>query len=67
MKLETYLKEQSISPEAFAVQLGVSKFAVQKWMRGERFPRAEHLIAIDRATDGAVTASDLLVMPEAAQ
>lgn len=60
MKLDTYLKQQSITVRAFAAQLGVSQFAVKKWISGERFPRSEHLIAIDKTTQGAVTASDLL-------
>lgn len=60
MKLIDYLRANEITDEAFAAQVGVSKWGVRKWMYGQRVPRTEEMLAIRDATNGAVTPNDFL-------
>lgn len=58
MKIADYLKERSLSQQAFAEQVGVTQSRVSQWLAGERIP-AERAASIERATAGAVTRYDL--------
>lgn len=58
MKLATYLAAHEITYAAFAETIGVSVFAVSKYARGKRVPRASIMARIKAASAGAVTADD---------
>ena len=61
MKLETYLITQQISPAEFARRLGVrSRTTIHRYLSGERKPPPGMIARIERATEGKVTAIDLL-------
>lgn len=60
MKLETYLTEQGIKPTAFAAEIGVAPSTITRLLRGERSPRLELMVAIKKATGGAVTIDDFM-------
>lgn len=58
--LERYLKKSGLTQQEFADQLGVSHVAVWHWVTGQRVPRAETAVAIERVTEGSVKVADLL-------
>ena len=58
MHLRQYLKVKNLTAEKFGVLAGVSKHAVGKWCRGERFPRPEVMAKIIEVTEGAVGPED---------
>lgn len=58
MKLSTYLAQCGSTQADFAKAIGVSSFAVGKWVRGNRIPRPELLSKITTQTGGKVTAND---------
>ena len=58
MQLRQYLKDKNLTAEKFGVLAGVSKHAVGKWCRGERFPRPEVMSKIIEVTEGAVGPED---------
>ena len=61
MRLEIYLKDRGIPREKFARSLGVSRQAIDHWIRGHRFPRPEHVMKIEQMTEGLVCANDWYV------
>lgn len=72
MRLATYLTQNGISDADFAKRIGVERQSVYRYKTGERYPDRVTLVAIHRATDGAVTANDfaypgLVEKAEAAQ
>ena len=58
MRLEIYLKDRGVTRESFARSLGVTRQAIDHWIRGYRFPRPEYVIKIERMTGGLVCAND---------
>jgi len=58
MQLKDYLELEQETAEQFAARVEVTKFAVRKWVRGERIPRPSTIVRIKKATKGAVTAED---------
>lgn len=58
MNLASYLTNSKTTYEAFARKLGVSPFAVGKWVRGERMPRPAIMARISEATGGEVRPND---------
>ena len=58
MTLEKYLRERGLARQTFATRLGVSRQAVDYWLRGCRFPRPEMIMKIERVTGGSVRAAD---------
>jgi DNA-binding transcriptional regulator YdaS (Cro superfamily) len=58
MKLHQYIKENCLTQESFGVLVGRSKWAVRKWMYGQRMPRPAEMVAIREATRGQVTPDD---------
>jgi len=62
MRLEIYLKDRGVTRENFARSLGVSRQAVDHWIRGYRFPRPEHVMKIEQVTEGLVCAADWYVV-----
>lgn len=53
--LSAYLDAPDRTQEALASEIGRSQPAVNRYVRGERFPDAETAKEIHRATDGAVS------------
>lgn len=60
MKLAAYLEINGLTQALFAESIGVSVFAVGKYVRGERVPRPRILARIRAQTGGEVTANDFL-------
>lgn len=59
MKLDDWLKSEKVTSAEFARLSGIGdRQAVHKYRHGERFPTAENLQRIRKATGGAVTAND---------
>ena len=58
MTLKDYLQKNDIYYRDFAEQIGVSIFAVRKWLNGERVPRDRTKALISKATGGKVQAQD---------
>ena len=54
MTLDEHLKQTGESDETFGSKVGVSKFAVSKWRRGERVPRPAMMKKIAVITVGKV-------------
>lgn len=67
MKLKDYLQQHQITEIEFAALVGRSRWAVRKWKYGQRVPRANELLAISSATNGAVTPNDFLPSTHKAQ
>jgi len=59
MSLSTYLSSQRGRAIALARQLGVHPVVVSAWRRGIKPVPAARCLAIERATNGAVTRRDL--------
>ncbi len=66
MELAAWMHQTGTSAEALAAQIGVHLVTVYHWKARRKFPRPQHLHAIETATCGAVTASDFVPRPEAA-
>jgi DNA-binding transcriptional regulator YdaS (Cro superfamily) len=66
MELASWMQETGTTPEALAAKVGVHLVTVYHWRAKRKFPRIEHLHAIETATAGAVTASDFVPRREAA-
>lgn len=60
MKLSEFLKENEISPEDFAVKIGVSRQAVFWYTTDKRVPKREIMRMIAKETGGAVMANDFM-------
>jgi transcriptional regulator with XRE-family HTH domain len=58
MNLSGYLRQHEIKLADFAGRIGVTATALQRYLDGERRPRAAILERIHRATDGAVQPND---------
>lgn len=58
MKLETYLRDNSLTDEAFASQIGISQSQVSRIKRDKSWPTRDLMKRIAEVTDGAVTAND---------
>lgn len=59
MDIPTYLQDRKTSQAAFAQTLGVSQGLVCQWIKGRRPISPERCVAIECATDGAITRQDL--------
>ena len=60
MELKEYLTLSGISNADFATQIGVSIFALRKYLRKERMPRPVTLARIRKVTKGAVSGDSWL-------
>lgn len=64
MTLSEYRTRTGLTLAALGARIGVSHSTVKRWEAGESLPRGRRMIAaILEATDGAVTAADLLGGP----
>jgi DNA-binding transcriptional regulator YdaS (Cro superfamily) len=59
MLLDQYLSEFDVSQTEFARRIGVSQGMVWQWLNQRRRIAAENVLAIENATGGAVTRSEL--------
>lgn len=57
MQLEQYLTANKISQTDFATKIGISRQGLHNLLRGA-MPKIGTMLAIDRATKGAVTVKD---------
>lgn len=60
MELATWMRETNTKPEAVAARLRVHLVTVYHWRAKRKFPRIEHLQALETLTDGKVTAADFM-------
>lgn len=60
MQLAEWLKSKGIRRYKFAATIGVSPSLITDYCDGRIWPGKDRVEAIVRATDGAVTANDLL-------
>lgn len=58
MKIEDYLYEMRLTPNEFAIQVGISTCAVYRYMNG-RVPRFDIARKIEKNTKGKITMEDL--------
>lgn len=64
MLLRDYITKYEKKVSEFALEIGVTRDCVQKYMSGKRRPTDEEvLLRIYNATDGAVTANDFYDIP----
>lgn len=64
MKLSSYLQERKLTLRQFAAMVGVANASVvYKWVAGNRVPRAKHMSAIVRETEGKVQPNDFFGAP----
>ncbi|MFM2445573.1 MAG: putative antitoxin of bacterial toxin-antitoxin system, YdaS/YdaT [Pseudomonadota bacterium] len=60
MRLGDFLTLKKMPASHLAGLVGVDKSTVGRWVRGESFPRADQLVALERETNGLVTANDFV-------
>lgn len=65
MDLHSYLATNNVRPSDFAVRIGVTLTALQRYLDGERRPKADILERIHRATGGAVQPNDFFAFVKA--
>lgn len=58
MKLGEWLEQQGMSQTAFAVLIDTDQAHVSNLIRGKHRPRLDTVVAIEKATQGAVKAED---------
>tara|TARA_R110000823_G_scaffold277136_1_gene395677 strand:- start:230 stop:427 length:198 start_codon:yes stop_codon:yes gene_type:complete len=58
MKLHTYIEQQGITLAVAASALGVTRQAVNLWVKGKRIPRPEQMARIQMWTGGEVKPQD---------
>jgi DNA-binding transcriptional regulator YdaS (Cro superfamily) len=66
MDLSTYLSEKGLTLKGFAIQLAeagvqVSDVSVHRWVKNKARPSLRNAKAVERATDGKVTAVSLIL------
>ncbi len=59
MLLYDWLNDNDITYREFAYRIGFSSRTIEKWARGERYPKYRATKAILRVTHGKVTPQDL--------
>lgn len=59
MKLDQWLSQHGVTPEAFGASLGIRGMSVRRYCSGERMPVPEIVEAISAETRGKVTVRDL--------
>lgn len=65
MQLQTYLEEEGITYTAFAKRIGTKHArTVERYAKGQRYPRPRMMAAIRRETAEKVTADDFPLAAE---
>jgi len=62
MDLHDYLAKNKVSPEKFAELIGSNPTTVYRWLNGDTIPKKLNLIKVIQATNGEVTANDLMAI-----
>tara|TARA_R110000744_G_scaffold37828_1_gene86458 strand:+ start:277 stop:492 length:216 start_codon:yes stop_codon:yes gene_type:complete len=62
MQLKSYLRENSLTSQAFADQLSVTRGSIERYKSGDRIPRPHILISIFKLTQGKVTPNDFIAV-----
>lgn len=60
MTLAQWMTENAMTPERLAAELGVHWATIYKWRARTAFPRVAQLAALERVTEGKVTARDFM-------
>ena len=60
MQLKSYLRENSLTSQAFADQLSVTRGSVERYKSGDRIPRPQIQAHIFKLTQGAVSPNDFV-------
>jgi len=60
MLLRDWMERHGVSDDDLAARIGRHRTDCFRYRRGQHVPRAEVIIAIERETNGEVTAEDLL-------
>lgn len=60
MKLETYLKTNGLTDEAFAALVDLSQSQISRIKRDKSWPTRDVMERIAKVTNGAVTANDFI-------
>lgn len=63
MKLAKYLQNKGISQTAFAAEIRVTQVTVNRYVQDLRTPDLHTIWAIEKATNGAVSAADWPAKP----
>lgn len=66
MDIETYLKTSGKSQKDLADQLGITRSAVNQWIKGTTHPSGKQAAEIIRISGGLVTIDDIYPVNEAA-
>lgn len=61
MKLKDYLEATATRVADFAEAISVTQPTIYRWIGGSRHPNRMQMLAIFRATKGAVTPNDLVL------
>lgn len=67
MKLETYLKENGLTDEAFGSLASLSQSQISRIKRGKSWPTKEAMERIFTVSNGEVTPNDFVPLTEAAE
>jgi transcriptional regulator with XRE-family HTH domain len=60
MKLNEYIKQNKLTQNKFAIKSGLTRSAICRLLKGQRFPTPETMNKIELATLGQVKANDFL-------
>jgi len=60
MQLDDYLHEKRLSAAEFARRLGVTESAVSRWLSRQSRPSLDHMVDIEKFTEGVVAVRDWL-------
>ena len=60
MRLETYIRDQGISVQKLADELGVSHEAARLYVKGKRRPSLAVAVKLEKLTGGAVKPADFV-------
>ncbi len=58
MLLDDWMTREDVTSSALGREIGTSPQAANRYRKGSRFPRLEHIDAIEKFSKGAVTVAD---------
>lgn len=60
MRLREWMNRENHTAQTLGIELGAPMRSVEKWTRGERFPRLDMAHKIIQVTNGEVSGNDLI-------
>jgi hypothetical protein len=60
MRLREWMDREHYTAKSLGIELGAPMRSVEKWTRGERFPRPTMAIKIIEVSNGEVSGNDLI-------